>query len=218
MTAQAGGAIPSSPSSQWAQRIAIERQALRQQLRRTRRELPIAERRKASVVIAHKLARLPLCKPGTRIGIYLALPGELDLQPFIERAWARRCQLFAPHITSARRREMAFYPLTADSALQLHRWGMPQLRHAQRQPISSITLDVVLVPLVGFDANGNRLGMGAGFYDRHFARLSRQQRWRRPHLIGVAFACQQVAALPQQAHDVALEWVITERELIRARR
>jgi len=212
MTAQAGGAIPSS------QTIALERDALRRQLRRERRAISATDRRKASLAIARLLSRHPLIRPGARVGVYLALPGELNLQPFIKLAWQRGCRVFVPHITQARRRQMNFFPLFPHSPLQTHRWGMPEL-HAtarmQRCPASH--LDVVLVPLVGFDAFGNRLGMGAGFYDRHFARLSRATQWRRPHLLGVAYACQQVVALNTQPHDVRLEQIVTERGILHAR-
>ncbi len=212
MTAQAGGAIPSSQVA-----LATDRSALRQQLRRIRRSLSSSEQRNAAAAVARRLARHPLCKPGARIGIYLAMPGELCLQPFVEQAWARGCRLFAPHITHTRRGLMAFYPYTPSSPLKTNQWGIPQLREPRRYPIAAITLDVVLVPVVGFDAQGNRLGMGAGFYDRHFARLRRSAQWRRPHLIGVAYACQQVPSLPIQPHDVGLEMIVTERATLRAR-
>jgi 5-formyltetrahydrofolate cyclo-ligase len=194
----------------------VERNALRQQLRRQRRAIPQSESVSASIAVARLLSRHPMIKPGARLGVYLALPGELNLQPFIELAWQRGCQLFVPHITHAGRRQMSFYRLQPGSRLRTHRWGMPQLHAVARQPpCRADRLDVVLVPLVGFDARGNRLGMGAGFYDRHFARLSRAMRWR-PHLIGVAYACQEVVSLDSQPHDVRLEQIVTERGIRRA--
>jgi 5-formyltetrahydrofolate cyclo-ligase len=72
-------------------------------------------------------------------------------------------------------------------------------------------LDLVLVPLVGFDARGNRLGMGGGFYDRHFAFLRNRRAWRRPLLIGIAFDVQRVPRLSDAAHDVPLWGIVTER-------
>lgn len=212
MTAQAGGAIPSSQAT-----LVAERNALRQQLRRKRRAIPQREQARAAVAVAHLLGRHPLIKPGARIGVYLAFPGELSLQPFIALAWSRRCQLFVPHITHRGRRQMAFYRLLPNSPLQVHDWGMAQLRNvARQQQYDTRRLDVVLVPTVGFDAYGNRLGMGGGFYDRHFARLTRIGSWRRPRLIGVAYACQEVARLDTQPHDVRLALIVTERALFRA--
>jgi 5-formyltetrahydrofolate cyclo-ligase len=211
MTAQAGGAIPSSQAA-----IAAERTALRTQMRRLRRSLPRDERYTAASTVARQLLRLPLIKPGARIGIYLALPGELSLQPFIERAWARGCQLFVPHITHTGRRQMAFYPFTPTSRLQTRQWNIPQLRDIQQQRrIDTATLDAVLVPVVAFDKHGNRLGMGAGFYDRHFARLRRTPRWQRPHLVGIAYSVQEVIELNAHPHDVRLELIATERAIVR---
>ena len=77
-------------------------------------------------------------------------------------------------------------------------------------------LDLVLVPLVGFDGAGNRLGMGGGFYDRSFAFLG-QRRWRRPRLVGVAFDLQRVDRLPRRAWDVPLDAVASERGCYRFR-
>jgi 5-formyltetrahydrofolate cyclo-ligase len=216
MTAQAGGAIPSSLMAQAA--LAAERTALRQQLRRQRRMLSTSARLSAARAVASLLSRHPMIRPGASIGVYLALPDELQLQPFIELAWRRNCRLFVPHIIHARRRRMAFYQLLPDSRLQTHRWGMSQLLNVDQQVAwRGAQLDVVLVPLLGFDVYGNRLGMGGGFYDRHFTRLSRVSHWRRPHLIGVGYACQEIPQLHSQPHDVQLEQIITERGIQRAR-
>ena len=73
-----------------------------------------------------------------------------------------------------------------------------------RTAIDPRWLDLVLVPLVGFDARGHRLGMGAGLYDRHFAFLRHRRAWRRPRLLGLAFEAQKVARLAEAAHDVPL--------------
>ena len=77
--------------------------------------------------------------------------------------------------------------------------------------ISPRWLDLVLVPLVGFDARGTRLGMGAGFYDRHFAFLRHRRTWHRPRLLGLAFDVQRVERLADAAHDVPLWGIVTER-------
>jgi 5-formyltetrahydrofolate cyclo-ligase len=72
-------------------------------------------------------------------------------------------------------------------------------------------LDLVLVPLVGFDERGTRLGMGAGFYDRHFAFLRHRRTWHWPRLLGLAFDVQRVERLADAAHDVPLWGIVTER-------
>ena len=75
-------------------------------------------------------------------------------------------------------------------------------------------LDLVLVPLVGFDAHGMRLGMGAGFYDRAFAYRRWRRAWRGPKLVGVGYAFQQLPEIVAAAHDVRLDAVVTEKEVL----
>ncbi len=77
--------------------------------------------------------------------------------------------------------------------------------------LSARDLDLVFVPLVGFDATGMRLGMGAGYYDRAFAFLRQRRHWRHPRLIGLAYSFQQVPHIEGAPHDVRLNCVITEK-------
>ncbi len=210
MTAQAGSAAPTS------QAHVNPRDALRQQLRHTRRQLPKHLRVTAALKVAAILSRQAFVRPNARIGVYLALPSELDLEPFFRMAWSRYCKLFVPRISHMRRRQMTFHPLTATSQLKKNRWHIPELKSPYAANAQSgLAMDVVLVPMVGFDAAGNRLGMGAGFYDRHFASLGHKRRWRRPKLIGIAFSCQQVAHIPAHAHDVGMDAIITERCVVK---
>jgi len=99
-----------------------------------------------------------------------------------------------------RRRSMSFLPLTGA--------GEPA---ARSRALAPRWLDLVLVPLVGFDDRGNRLGMGAACYDRHFAFLRHRRAWRRPLLVGLASDLQRVDRLPVSPHDVPLWGIVTER-------
>jgi len=74
------------------------------------------------------------------------------------------------------------------------------------------TLDLILLPLVGFDLHGGRLGMGGGFYDRCLAYRQRHKQWQKPVLLGVAHACQQVDRLTLASWDVRLDAVVTDRD------
>ena len=78
-------------------------------------------------------------------------------------------------------------------------------------------LGTVLVPLVAFDRRGTRLGTGAGFYDRAFAFRLDQPRGSAPVLIGLAYSWQELPAIERRPWDVPLDYIITEREVIRAR-
>jgi 5-formyltetrahydrofolate cyclo-ligase len=175
--------------------MAEDRPALRRRLRGTRRAVPAAERPLAAAAIDRTLARLGLPKPGTRISAFHPFDGEIDPGVVLRRATKLGCRIYFPVVTSLRRRRMRFVA-PPDGGRQ--DWINPRW------------LDLVLVPLVGFDARGHRLGMGAGLYDRHFAFLRQRRAWRRPLLIGLAFGAQKVARLAEEAHDVQLDGVVTE--------
>lgn len=176
-----------------------DKRSLRRRLRAARRAVGGAERTAAAAAIDRALARLGLPRPGTRIAAYRPFDGEIEPWLILRRARALGCAIHVPVITSLRSRRMRFLPQGADG------WTVPAGAVAPRW------LDLVLVPLVGFDADGNRLGMGAAFYDRHFAFLRHRRVWRRPLLLGLAFDLQRAERLPVQAHDVPLWGVVTER-------
>jgi 5-formyltetrahydrofolate cyclo-ligase len=109
--------------------------------------------------------------------------------------------------------------------MRFHEWrgavrrGPFRIREPLGGPIRAPReLDVVFMPLVGFDRRGNRIGMGRGFYDRHFAHRLRQFHWRRPLLVGLAYDVQEVAALPHGWHDVPLDAIVTESSIRRIAR
>lgn len=180
------------------------RAGLRSRLRAARRAVGASERLAAARAIDATLASLGLPRPRTRISAYRAMDGEIDPSIVLHRALARGCDLHLPVITSLRSRRMRFVPLTGD--------GEPA---TPASAIAAHWLDLVLMPLVGFDAAGNRLGMGAGFYDRQFSFLRHRRSWHRPLLVGLAFECQRVERLPAEAHDVPLWGIVTERGFYR---
>lgn len=104
---------------------------------------------------------------------------------------------------------MLFMQVTPDTVFQRNRWGIKEPRLDMGACISPLRLDLVLVPLVGFDCEGRRLGMGKGFYDRAFAnRISGK---RKPGLIGLGHACQEVppGEILEAAWDVRLDKLVT---------
>ena len=101
--------------------------------------------------------------------------------------------------------------LTSMDQLEPGTFRVPEpLTHEQPAPASSI--DAVLVPMVGFDRKGHRLGYGAGYYDRFFE--------KNPHIprIGMAYACQEVELIPTEPFDARMDYVVTEDEVIRCGR
>ena len=110
--------------------------------------------------------------------------------------------------TSLAQAEAFFAALPAGCEAPGNRFGIGEPRGTRH--VHGARLDLALVPCVGFDDAGRRLGLGAGYYDRHFAYLNWPITWRRPRLLGLAFECQRVARLAPQPWDVALWGVVTE--------
>jgi 5-formyltetrahydrofolate cyclo-ligase len=192
-----------------------EIRALRRSLRALRLSLPRVERRKAERSICTTLGHLKLLRRGHRVAVYLAMPGEVNLRPTIEAAWRAGCHLFVPRVASRRRGTMYFVPLVTGGRLRLNAYGIGEPVTAASTRVDSRGLDTVLMPVVGFDRHGNRLGMGAGYYDRALRHLrDGSRRWQRPRLVGLAFACQQVERIVPSAWDIPLDLVVTERGVV----
>jgi 5-formyltetrahydrofolate cyclo-ligase len=177
-------------------------------MRAARRAVPADERAAAAAAVAARLARLGLPMPGSRLGAYLPMDGELDPGPALQLARNRGCKLFVPVITRFSRRRMRFAELEGSTRMQPNRWGIPE---PASPGMHGRWLDVALVPCVAFDRHGERLGMGAGFYDRHFAFLGNRSTWQRPRLLGLAYDFQCVSSIDARAWDIPLWGVVTER-------
>jgi 5-formyltetrahydrofolate cyclo-ligase len=188
-----------------------DRRALRRELRARRRAIQGKDREWAARKLARRVAATGWLRPGTRVGLYLSMDEELDTAPLLRLAQTRGCRIALPRITSIRHHRMRFQDYNGMASRGPFGILAPQsgaLRSARE-------LDVVFLPLVGFDARGNRIGMGRGFYDRHFAHRLRLVHWRRPLLVGLAYQLQQVDSLPSQVHDVPLDAIVTESSTLR---
>ena len=201
MTAHAGGAA-----------LLSERARLRATLRARRRAVPAHERISASRQFARILRRSHLLRPGLRIALYIAHGHEADPQLIARLARRNRCQLYLPSIVDYTRRRMEFRSYASDAQLRPNRYGIPEPQRTAPR-IAVRHLDLILVPFVGIDAHGTRLGSGAGFYDRCLQHLRAGRRWRRPKLIGLGYEIQRVTRLAAGAWDVPLDALLTEKDL-----
>ena len=201
MTAHAGGAA-----------LLSERSQLRTQLRALRRAVLPHERVSASRQFARILRRSQLLRPGRRIAVYIAHDHEADPGPVVRLARRNRCELYLPAITDYRRRRMEFRRYASDAQLRPNRYGIAEPERTAPR-IAVRHLDAILLPLVGVDPHGARLGSGAGFYDRSLHHLRAGRRWRRPKLIGLGYEFQRVGRLSTGAWDVPLDALITEKAL-----
>jgi 5-formyltetrahydrofolate cyclo-ligase len=188
------------------------RRSLRAGLVARRRAVTPGERAHAARRVAENADRFLHLKSHWRIAAYAALPGELDAGPLIERARERGCRVYVPRIDRPRSsRAMRFLEL--DGRLRRNRLGIEEPENTG--VIGARWLDIVFLPLVGFDRYGLRLGAGGGFYDRAFAFRHARNFWHVPRLVGIAYAFQELERIEPAAHDVPLDAVITEKGVVR---
>jgi 5-formyltetrahydrofolate cyclo-ligase len=203
----------SSSAAPEAAPSAVEaRKALRKALRAKRRAATPEFRAKAARQVARNVDRTYRLRPGMRVAIYASFPEELDSAPLIRLARKRGCRIFLPRIDT-RTISMKFVEAIVGAHETVNHLGIVEPKGTK--PIAARWLDLVLLPLVGFDAHGMRLGMGGGYYDRTFSYKNRHAAWRRPRLIGVAYSFQQVPRMAREWHDVPLDAVVTELGVIR---
>lgn len=199
------------------------RRKLRRELRARRNAIPPWRRLVLTRRIAAALARLPQLRCGAAVGMYAHFGSEVPSTSLRALALRRGCRLYLPTISNFDHYTMDF---RRDFGLPMPRNRLG-IAEPQGTPVIDIRqLDLVVVPMVGFDAAGYRIGNGAGYYDRLLgARMPERLRaahapasWPRPllprpFLVGVAFECQRVARIEAAAHDVPLDAVITEQGL-----
>lgn len=192
------GELPAMTGDTFSDASLQKRQALRRQLRQFRRSLRPQQQAQAARKLCHALKQLPSIQQANHIAAYVACDGEINPALFLRWAQTHGKTIWLPVVTPSHalhRDGLRF--AQAPSARARRGWRRNQYGIAEpcsRQSKLAKHLDVLLMPLVGFDANGNRLGMGGGYYDRLLATLSRYP--RRPRAIGLAHACQRIANLP----------------------
>jgi 5-formyltetrahydrofolate cyclo-ligase len=188
-----------------------ERHALRRELRARRRAIHGLARQRAARQLAQLVGAARLLRPGRIIGLYLSTAEEIDTRPLLDLARMRGCRIALPRVVNLRHDRMRFHDWTGGT--RRGAFGIREPSGNRIRPAGE--LDIVFLPLVGFDLQGNRIGMGRGFYDRHFAMRLRLTRYRRPVLIGLAYDVQQVASLPRGDHDVPLDAIVTQSSVRR---
>jgi len=187
------------------------RATLRHELRRRRSGMAPAQARRRAASAARHLCEAPEFRHAHSVAGYVAVRGELDPMPVLRRALADGKAVYLPRVVDATR--MVFARWESGDELHTGRYAIPEPA-GDAPTVAPEDIDLVVVPLLGFDARGVRLGNGAGYYDRAFA-FKRAPAGRRPLLAGVAYALQQCPALEAASWDVPLDVVATEQGVIR---
>jgi 5-formyltetrahydrofolate cyclo-ligase len=188
----------------------IPQTKLRRDLRARRRALSAAEQHRHGEALARRLGRDPLFLRAGRIGCYWSNDGELDPGPLVRLARACGKRVYLPVLRAHPYRKLWFVEFREGYPLTRNVFGIPEPAMRNRRIRLPWALDLLLVPLVGFDAAGNRIGMGGGFYDRTLAYRRARRHWLRPRLIGLAHECQRVERLEPRPWDVPLDAIATE--------
>jgi len=190
------------------------RQQIRQQIRAQRRELSPVERETAAQQLSQHITRSRLFNNSQHIALYLANDGEIDPFYLMHAIWQRGKQCYLPVLGMRPGNRLWFIPYEPDTPLVDNRFGIPEPVHSrQARQFRTHQLDLVCMPLVAFDLMGNRLGMGGGFYDRTLSFLKQRHSWHKPRLLGLAYAFQQQADLPEEKWDVPLDAIATDQEI-----
>jgi len=181
-------------------------------LRKARRDLSPCEQRQAARGLYRQLAQHPLFRRAKHISLYLPTDGEIDPRLLLREAQRRGKITYLPVLSAWPKTKMVFQRVAPGEKLIPNRFRIlePRINRARQRKVWA--LDLVLLPLVGFDATGGRLGMGGGFYDRSLAYQARRQSWRKPTLLGLAHECQKVACLDQASWDVPLQGTVSDRQ------
>ncbi|WP_020210647.1 5-formyltetrahydrofolate cyclo-ligase [Gilvimarinus chinensis] len=190
------------------------RHTLRKTLRQRRRALTPQQQTRASHLLVKHLQRHPWLQSARKVALYWPADGELDPRPLTKVLWQKGVKCYLPVLHPWSQRQLWFTPLTQNTRLRRNRFGIPEPITHRSAPLSARHLDIVFMPLVGFDRTGGRLGMGGGFYDTTFAFKRRQPGNSRPKLIGLAHGCQEVEKLPLEPWDIPLAAVVTEKGVV----
>jgi len=179
-------------------------QKLRKTIRTKRRLLSTLQQRLASQRLFKHIKKNSYFLSAKHIAFYKAIDGEVDLEPIIQESFRLGKLCYLPSIKK-NSKQLDFYIYKKNSKLKKKKFGIEE--SFKKKPLHIKRLDLVFMPLVAFDIEGNRLGMGGGYYDYSFRHLA-FKKTKHTHLIGLAHRCQQVHALPTQPWDIKPDKII----------
>lgn len=186
------------------------RQFTRKKLKQQRAHISLNDQKKASTIINEQLSQHPVFLRSQTIAGYKAIQHEIDPTALIHKAWQDKKRCYLPVLQG---QQLIFCAYQANTLLKKNQFNILEPQLSLDNCIATHDLDLVLVPLIGFTEKGQRLGMGAGFYDRSFAFLLNSPRPARPFLVGLAYEWQKLAAFTEKNWDVPLNAVITEKQI-----
>ncbi|MCF2948399.1 5-formyltetrahydrofolate cyclo-ligase [Paraglaciecola aquimarina] len=193
--------------------VPFKRKELRQHFRKLRNQLDKEQQNiVAQAALQTCLQTTELSKLKT-VACYLANDGELDPSAIIEYCWQHNIQVVLPVLDPNNSGHLVFVEYQANSQMQINTYGIAEPAITQYNQVPLQNIDLVFTPLVAFDQQGNRLGMGGGYYDRTLAPIKRNN--LNTQLIGLAHNCQQANKLPTDGWDIPLHGIVTPKQFFK---
>lgn len=177
-----------------------KRQQIRAEIRKIRANLTALQQEKTAQSVTEQALNLIDQRQAKNIALYFSFDGEISTKALIQSLWAQNKNVYLPVLHPFTQHHLLFLHYLPDTPMKQNQFGIwePKLNVQNVLPLNE--LDILFTPLVAFDKQGNRLGMGGGFYDRTL------QNWQNKSFIpvGLAHQCQQVENLPTEHWDVPL--------------
>ena len=165
------------------------------------------------LAVFEQVRRLDRFRRARRIAAYVGSKGELDPMPLLHLAFAQGKQCYLPVLHPFLAGRLWFTAWTPNTPMQRNRFGIPEPVCDAARIIRPQWLDLVITPLLGFDAQCHRLGMGGGYYDRTFAMKRFTKGRHRPWLLGIAHEVQRCERIQTAPWDVRPDAVITPSKM-----
>ena len=186
---------------------------MRRELRIKRNKLTSIEQKKSADILARLIHNEQLLNNVKNIGIYLENDGEIGTSQLLKMALESNISCFLPVLESSTQNNLCFVRYDNDTPLHKNKFGILEPSLNEKNSIDPVKLDVIFLPVVGFDRSGSRLGMGGGYYDRalEFTKLHKLDK---PKLVGLAHSIQEIKSIHRQVWDIPINFIATEKEII----
>ena len=186
---------------------------MRRELRIKRNKLTSLEQQHSANVLARLISDEQLLNNVKNIGIYLENDGEIGTSHIINMALKSNVSCFLPVLDFTAQNNLCFVRYDKGTPLHKNKFGILEPSLNEKNSIDPVKLDVIFLPVVGFDRSGSRLGMGGGYYDRalEFTKLHKLDK---PKLVGLAHSIQEIKSIHRQVWDIPINFIATEKEII----
>jgi len=189
------------------------KQTLRSDLLLQRAGLSLQEQEDKAIKLTNIISKLPIFQKSHTIAGYWPMKGEISALTLIELAYLLQKSCYLPALDPKNKDLLTFVEYKPGDPLIANRFGIME-PDSSRGSIHANELDLVLTPLLAFDKQGRRIGMGLGYYDRSFSFLKKNVGSPQPFLLGLAYEWQEVETLPEDEWDIRLSGIATEKRFM----